>query len=238
MPLVDAATTVPHSVSFERDEWRSTPLLRRPSDPLSNRTKFLIAIAVAALLGYFLFGDSDGPVDLVVASQATSNIPPVEFSPLRETQAPLTAAIGIKVENQVQPEVQIVSLQQTARLDTNPTESGTHATPPKTLPEKGAWSFATSQDASTCFPSASAVRQNHPGGWPSWTLRAPGHEGARCWYAATRGTAHDHRRMMLLKAGADNRITPRKRGSPAAGQNRPSPSAHRHGSLHLRDVVP
>jgi hypothetical protein len=213
-------------------------LLRRPSDPPSNRTKFLIAIAVAALLGYFLFGDSDGPVDLVVASQATSNIPPVEFSPLREAQAPLATAVGTNVENRVEPEVQTVSLQQTARLDTKPMESGTYAIPPATLPKKGARSFATSQDASTCFPSASAARQYHPGGWPSWTLRAPGHEGARCWYAATRATAHDHRRMMLLKAGADNRITPRKRGSSAIGQNRPSPSAHRHGSLHLREVVP
>src|SRR5580704_8895385 len=40
--------------------------------------------------------------------------------------------------------------------------------------------------ASPCLSSASAVRQEYPGAWPSWTLRAPGHKGARCWYPATR----------------------------------------------------
>jgi hypothetical protein len=47
--------------------------------------------------------------------------------------------------------------------------------------------------AFTCYPSAPAVRQDHPDAWPSWTLRAPGHEGTRCWYAKTRATLHDHR---------------------------------------------
>jgi hypothetical protein len=90
-----------------------------------------------------------------------------------------------------------------APLATKPTESAiaakppqtaplaTKPTPPPTLSERG--SFVADQDASTCFPSASAVRETHPGAWPSWTLRAPGHEGTRCWYAATRGSAHEHR---------------------------------------------
>ena len=39
---------------------------------------------------------------------------------------------------------------------------------------------------STCYPSASAVRQEHPQAWPSWTMRALGHEGTRCWYPGTR----------------------------------------------------
>jgi hypothetical protein len=86
---------------------------------------------------------------------------------------------------------QAPSLRQAAPLDTKPTESVIEAEPPPTLPENE--SFAAGRDASTCFPSASAVRENHAGAWPSWTLRAPGHEGTRCWYAATRGTAHDHR---------------------------------------------
>jgi len=47
--------------------------------------------------------------------------------------------------------------------------------------------------ASPCLPSAPAVRQEHPGAWPSWTLRVPGHEGTKCWYPATRTTAHSHR---------------------------------------------
>jgi hypothetical protein len=46
--------------------------------------------------------------------------------------------------------------------------------------------YPASVPVSTCFPSASAVRQEHPEAWPSWTLRAPGHGGTRCWYAATR----------------------------------------------------
>jgi hypothetical protein len=50
-----------------------------------------------------------------------------------------------------------------------------------------------SVQVSTCLPSASAVRQEYPAAWPSWTLRAAGHEGTKCWYAATLATAHDHR---------------------------------------------
>ena len=46
----------------------------------------------------------------------------------------------------------------------------------------------------TCFASASAVRRDHPEAWPSWTLRAPGHEGRKCWYPTTRTLAHDHPR--------------------------------------------
>jgi hypothetical protein len=47
--------------------------------------------------------------------------------------------------------------------------------------------------ASPCLPSASAVRTEYPGAWPSWTLRVRGHEGDKCWYPATRTTAHNHR---------------------------------------------
>jgi hypothetical protein len=39
---------------------------------------------------------------------------------------------------------------------------------------------------STCYPSASAVREEYPQAWPSWTMRALGHEGTRCWYPGTR----------------------------------------------------
>jgi hypothetical protein len=45
---------------------------------------------------------------------------------------------------------------------------------------------------SNCFASASAVRRDHPEAWPSWTLRALGHEGTKCWYPTTRTLAHDH----------------------------------------------
>ena len=45
---------------------------------------------------------------------------------------------------------------------------------------------------STCFASASEVKQHHPKAWPSWTLRALGHEGTKCWYPTNRTLAHDH----------------------------------------------
>ena len=47
--------------------------------------------------------------------------------------------------------------------------------------------------ALTCYPSAAAVMRDHPDGWPSWTSRAPGHEGTRCWHATTRAAVHEHR---------------------------------------------
>jgi hypothetical protein len=81
------------------------------------------------------------------------------------------------------------SLQPTARLNTKLTE----AKPPQTTSEKGKQLSAASRRDAPCFPSASAVVQNHPGGWPTWTLRAPGHEGTMCWYAASRPRGSDHR---------------------------------------------
>jgi hypothetical protein len=53
--------------------------------------------------------------------------------------------------------------------------------------------FISGSQVSTCYSSASEVRQEHPQAWPSWTLQAPGHEGTRCWYPGTRPTAQDHR---------------------------------------------
>jgi hypothetical protein len=108
-------------------------------------------------------------------------------------QAPTAAAVDTNAESRIEHEVQTAPLPPTVPLDIKPTENGIEARPPQTLPQKEGQSFAPSQDASTCFPSASAVRQSHKGRWPSWTLRAPGHEGSRCWYAARRATAHDHR---------------------------------------------
>jgi len=92
------AEMIPKFTSFE-PEWMRAALLPRPSDPLSNRTKFLIAIAVAALLGgYFIFRNFDRPVDVAVVPQATTDIPPVEFSSAREADAPSTKTTGIAVE--------------------------------------------------------------------------------------------------------------------------------------------
>src|SRR5262249_36372657 len=77
------------SISFEPHGRRSTRMLRRRRDPRSIRTIFLIAIAVAVLpVGYLFFGDSDPPVNVAVAPQATANIPPVESLPLATTGIP------------------------------------------------------------------------------------------------------------------------------------------------------
>ena len=43
-----------------------------------------------------------------------------------------------------------------------------------------------------CLPSAAAVRQEYPNARPSWTLQAQGHEGSKCWYAATRPPSDDN----------------------------------------------
>jgi hypothetical protein len=99
-------------------------------------------------------------------------------------QAPSADATRITVESRADA----ASLQPMVRLEMKPTE----ARPPQTLSERGQQlSAATGHDAS-CFPSASAVH-NHPGGTPTWTLRAPGHEGTLCWYGAARPRGSDHR---------------------------------------------
>jgi hypothetical protein len=80
-----------------------------------------------------------------------------------------------------------VSLEPTLRLNIKPTE----AKPPQTSSDKQL-AAASGHDAS-CFPSASAVLQNNPGASPTWTLRAPGHEGTQCWRAAALPSGSDHR---------------------------------------------
>ena len=54
-------------------------------------------------------------------------------------------------------------------------------------------------DAASCFPSAAAVRQKSPQAWPSWTLRASGHEGSKCWYASTHTEAPDHQNQIMQR---------------------------------------
>jgi hypothetical protein len=66
----------------------------------------------------------------------------------------------------------------------------------------------------TCFSSAEAVRKETPTAWPSWTLRAPGHEGTKCWYPSTRASARDHRNIsaqrtdQLPDSGRDHQNVP------------------------------
>ena len=94
-------------------------------------------------------------------------------------------AISIPIESRGDA----AALQPAVRLNLKPTETKR----PPTLSEKGKPLSAASGHDASCFPSASAVLQNHPGEWPTWTLRAPGHEGTMCWYAAARPRTTDHR---------------------------------------------
>ncbi len=54
-------------------------------------------------------------------------------------------------------------------------------------------------NAFTCFASADSVRRENPGAWPSWSLRAPGREGTKCWYPSTRAMARDHRNLFVAE---------------------------------------
>jgi hypothetical protein len=119
-------------------------------------------------------------------------------------------------------------LQQTAPLEVK--SAGIEPRPSHTLPRSGSRSLATSEHDSTCFPSASSARLEHPGGWPSRLLRAPGHEGVRCWYVATRTSDPDqsksplgistipHGAMRLIQFAARSTTTPSRtaQGRPAA----------------------
>jgi len=133
-------------------------------------------------------------------------------------QAPSGKAIDITVESRADE----ASLHPTARLDIEPTE----ARPPQTLSERGKQTPAASELDASCFPSASAVRQNHPGGWPSWTLKAPGHEGTTCWYASARPRHRDHRSEIMPMRET---VGARKKGlfAPAALYAPPPPSYSR-----------
>jgi hypothetical protein len=190
----ETPTTIRRSISFGPEGRRSPQTLRRPSDPRSIWRKFLIPIAVAALpAGYLFFGDFDRPVNVAVVPQIPANGLSAEFSPLQEAKTSLSKATDRTVESPIETRVQTAPFQSMVPLDIQPMENGIEARPPESLPQKEALSIAPNQDASTCFPSASAVLRNYPEGRPSWTLRAPGHEGTRCWYP-TKRTAPDTRK--------------------------------------------
>jgi hypothetical protein len=105
----------------------------------------------------------------------------IDQTPITVDQAPATKTSKITVESQGDG----ASLQLAARL--------TEARPPQTLAEKRKPLSATSGQDGSCFASASAVLQNHPGASPTWTMRARGHEGTMCWYASARPRGSDHR---------------------------------------------
>ena len=108
----------------------------------------------------------------------------IDQTATNSAQAPPAKAGGITVESRTDG----ASLP-TVRLDIKPTETRA----PQAMPERGKqFSAASGGHDASCFPSASAVLQNYLGGWPTWTLRAPGHEGTMCWYAGVRPRGSDH----------------------------------------------
>jgi hypothetical protein len=46
--------------------------------------------------------------------------------------------------------------------------------------------------ASSCLPSAAAVKSAYPGAWPHWTLRPHSRDGVKCWHPGTQAAAHRH----------------------------------------------
>jgi hypothetical protein len=123
------------------------------------------------------------------------------------SQAPAADATRITVESRTDG----AALQPAVRVDIKPSE----ASLPQTS-ERGKQLAAASGHDASCFPSASAVLQNHPGAWPSWTQKAPGHEGTLCWHAAARPSGNGHRSETTptkeIAATTENRFS----ASPAA----------------------
>jgi hypothetical protein len=217
LPPIDAPTAVPDRRSIEPEERMLSPLLW-----LSSPTKFLVATAIAAsLAGYLVFASSRPQTNNATAPQPTeASGTMVEGRAEPKMQASLLPAVHSSSDSdsmarspETMPGADKTAISgETIAMRVLNAPSGTdgvldaqHTEP---LSERGEQSAVAGVQDSTCFPSASAVRQDQPGAWPSWTLRAPGHEGTRCWYAATRATAHDHQRAMLPAA-------------PAAGSPRP-----------------
>jgi hypothetical protein len=100
-------------------------------------------------------------------------------------QAPSAQAGSIPLESRGDA----ASSQTTVPSNIKPTE----AKALQTSSEKGKQLSTANQYDASCLPSASAVLQTHRGGWPTWTLKAPGHEGTQCWYAAPAPRVSDHR---------------------------------------------
>jgi hypothetical protein len=140
--------------------------------------------------------------DVAAGQQRVIDTSSVAFGGGGQVMHPSAEAKGIMAKSRAEPEIQTTPSQPAARLDIKSgnarsllTTAGTSAH--QVSNPNGADAVVDAQSTSrvhtsTCLPSASAVRQDNPGAWPSWTLRALGHEGTKCWYAGTRATAHNH----------------------------------------------
>lgn len=167
---------------FDEAGWIPTPSLRRRDDPLANRINVVIWGALAALPAGYVVAAWLTPIGVVVApspaivakpfatdTRAAADEP--ESAPT-EAAAEGSAARGNEEERRNARSADSITAAPPQRVPAQP--SGTEISEPL---------IARTPDP-RCLPSASAVRQNFPDARPSWTMRMPGHEGARCWFAA------------------------------------------------------
>ena len=219
LPPVDADGAVPTRVSSEPYKRLPTPPLRRPGRTFLGAAPLLVLGAlIAAGAGFLVLAtrpdaptpvpsetrlDTPSPPQAVVKGGASAES---EFSEQevkltmssedkltksetegRSPQAPPAPEYRTTGDTSAMPGSNSVDQSSSSRSADAAIEA--HDSAPPIERERR---FAASAHVSTCFPSASAVRQDHPEAWPSWTSRAPGHEGTKCWYASTRAAAHDH----------------------------------------------
>jgi hypothetical protein len=201
---------------------RPRPLARIVQALSSGGMAILVGgVIAAATAGYFVF--ASGPPERDSADVRTG----------ASGETSITAGTEVEYEykltkNPIEvPPAQVTATEHMTSGDTNAMPGATSLD--RGFPGGGAAITAALQDTkplvgkdsqfsaeaahdSTCFATASEVRQSHPEAWPSWTLRSPGHQGTKCWYAATRATAHDHRGEMASQKQAVE--TPETFGSP------------------------
>jgi hypothetical protein len=80
--------------------------------------------------------------------------------------------------------------------------------------------------SSVCLSSPEAVRQEHPGSWPSWTTHSPNHKGVKCWFPATRENNVRHNETPSHKTAEaptqKNTVEQRRRIEPDANSKPPA----------------
>lgn len=186
----------------EAGGWMPTPSLRRPGRPLSLRAKLLIAGALATVpSGYFVAGGRlVRPVEIAAAPPA-AGVSATPRLPLRDAGEGASAPAGeappvppdpATTPGPAAPAPATPGAAATRRAATTagPAREVTAALPPRpgeaAAPERSTNAPVATPYDRRCLPSLLAVRQSYPDARPSWTLRASGHEGTRCWYPAAR----------------------------------------------------
>ena len=170
---------------------------------------------MSGLVGYLTYRSSHGEKEIAVPSPflAAEDVPqPTGLSSftLEGSAEPEVQTTLLQPSARSEPEPVEIATDAKSPQRTQPTENKTSAiSTPNIAPQASTNSsdaqfdtqkinpkigrpLVTGRQVSTCYPSAVAVRQEHPQAWPSYTLRALGHEGTKCWYPGTRHAAQDH----------------------------------------------